>query len=267
MRFKGIVLYTVACAVLVTLVTGCPQPPYEPEFKVDSHGATGVAWFLGEMRAIEPSYDPYYFGALDWLVATAQWEGDMCGWLLDPDAEPGDPNYRVILGTGGIIVRLTEGYLASGNTDYRDTALGAVKALLDDATPDQDNPYGQGYWWGERVGHSHGPGKYGGTLLTAYDDLPGAQSLVTPYIEGLCYWLLDQAVLSDDGQGNLLAMWPEEEGGTGYETGYCWGNAGTLAFVINAANHFPAFTFPAGSPVSDLRELVNASARWLISPK
>jgi len=60
-------------------------------------------------------------------------------------------------------------------------------------------------------------------------------------------------------------MWPEEEGGTAYETGYCYGNAGTLAFLINAAEHIPGFSFPAGSPVSDLRALVKAGLRWLIS--
>jgi len=256
----------VACSVLATLVTGCPEPPYEPEFKVDTHGASGVAWFLGEIRAIDPSYDVYYFAGLDWLTATAVWQGDMCGWILDPDAEPGDPNYRVTRGEQYIIVALINGYLAGGNTDYRDTALGALKALLDWATPDEGNPYGQGYSWGNRrVGHTWGPGLIGDLLITAYDNLPGAQALVAPYLQGLCVWLLDQAVLGDDGQGNPTAFWPEEEGGTAYETGYCYGNAGTLAFLANAADRFPTLTFPGGSPVNDLRELANASARWLMS--
>jgi len=263
MKFKGVMICTVACAVIAAFVTGCPPQPYEPEFWVDSHGAGGVTRFLGEYRAFDPSYDAYYFGGLDWLVATAVWQGDMCGWILDPDAEPGDPNYKII--TGGSIGELTRGYLASGNTAYRDTALGSLKALLDSAIPDEDNPYGQGYWWGKRVGWSHGPGKVGGTLIDAYDDLPGATALVAPYLQGLCIWLLDQAVWGDDGQGNPTAMWPEEEGGTAYETGYCYGNAGTLAFLISAADHFPTITFPAGSPVNDLRELVNAGLRWLIS--
>jgi len=52
MRFKSRMICVVACSVLATLVTGCPEPPYEPEFKVDTHGASGVAWFLGEIRAI-----------------------------------------------------------------------------------------------------------------------------------------------------------------------------------------------------------------------
>jgi len=256
----------VACSVLVTLVTGCPPQPYEPEFWVDTHGAAGVSWFLGEFRAFDPSYDATYFGGLDWLVATAIWQGDMCGWIMDPDAEPGDPNYKISRGEGAVITELVKGYLASGNTAYRDTALGAVKAILDWAAPDEGNPYGQGYSWGSyRAGHSHGPGKIGDLLITAYDDLPGAPALVSPYLEGLSFWLLDQAVWGDDGQGNPTAFWPEEEGGTAYETGYCYGNAGTLAFLINAAEHFPTITFPAGSPVSDLRELVNASVRWLMA--
>ena len=266
MKSKGIMAYVIVLSIFALLVTGCPQPPYEPEFWVDTHGASGVAWFLGEIRVIDPSYDPYYFGVLDWLVATAIWQGDMCGWIMDPDAEPGDPNYKIHRGEGYVIDGLIKGYLASGNTAYRDTALGALKTILDWAAPDSGNPYGQGYSWGSRrAGHTWGPGLIGDLLITAYDDLPGAQPLVTPYLQGMCYWLLDQGVWGDDGQGNPTVFWPEEEGGTAYETGYCYGNAGVLASVINAANHFPTLPFPGGSPVGNLRELANAGTRWLMS--
>jgi len=266
MMFKGITPHAAALSLLLMLTLGCPPQAYEPEYWVDTHGAAGVAMFLGEIRTIDPSYDPYYFGGLDWLVATAIWQGDMCGWVLDPDAQQGDPNYRITRGEQYIITGLINGYLASGNTAYRDTALGSLKLLLDWATPDEGNPYGPGYSWGtRRAGHTWGPGLIGDVLVTAYNDLPGTQTLVTPYLQGLCYWLLDQAVIGDDGLGNPTVMWPEEEGGTAYETGYCYGNAGILAFLINAAMHFPTLTFPAGSPVNDLREFSNASTRWLLS--
>jgi len=89
--------------------------------------------------------------------------------------------------------------------------------------------------------------------------------LAYPYIAGLLNWLLDEAVWGDDGQGNPTAFWPEDQGGTAYETGFCYGNAGTLAFVLKAAARFPDLTFPAGCPVDNILELGNASARWLIS--
>jgi len=47
MKPRGIIVSTVVFSVLTLLLTGCPQPPYEPEFWVDSHGAAGVAMFLG----------------------------------------------------------------------------------------------------------------------------------------------------------------------------------------------------------------------------
>jgi len=260
----GIVCFALACAVFLCQEASAIAPEDGPAFMTDTHGAAGVCWFFREIRAIEPAYDRYYFGGLDWLVAMAMWDGDMCCWWVSTTAPEGHPNHRLSHGAGSIIGELTKGYLESGNSNYRDTALGGVRALLASAEPNS-TPYGQGYWWGERVGHSHGPGKYGDTLITAYDHLEGAADLVYPYIVGSLNWLLDQAVLGDDGQGNLTAFWPEHEGGTAYETGYCYGNAGTLAFVINAANHFPNFAFPDGSSVSDLRAFVNASARWLIS--
>jgi len=237
------------------------SPEDGPAFMTDGHGAAGVCWFLGEIRAEEPAYDRYYFGGLDWLVKEAMWQGDLCGWWISTTAPDGHPNHRLTAGEGGIITQLVNGYLASGKAGYRDTALGGVRALLATAIP-VGTPYGQGYWWGERVGHSHGPGKYGDTLITAYDHLDGARDLVYPYLVGLFNWLRDQAVITDDGQGNYLAMWPEQEGGTDYETGYCYGNAGTLALLINASNHFPDFTYPDGRT---LGELVNASVRWLMS--
>jgi len=264
MRPMGIAYFALACAMFLCQKAPAIAPEDGPAYMTDTHGAAGVCWFLREIRAIEPAYDRYYFGGLDWLVAMAMWEGDMCRWWVSTTAPDGHPNHRLTDGEGAIIGELTRGYLTSGNADYRDTALGGVRAMLSSAIL-MSTPYGQGYWWGERVGHSHGPGKYGDTLIRAYDHLDGAADLVYPYIVGSLNLLLDRAVLGDDGQGDLTAFWPEEEGGTAYETGYCYGNAGTLAFVINAANHFPNFAFPDGSPVSDLREFVNASARWLIS--
>jgi len=263
MKFTRIVFCTLACVMFFFPNAGAIEPEDGPAFMTDSHGAAAVSWFLREIRSLESAYDRYYFGGLDWLVTTALWEGDMCGWWISTTAPEGHPNHRLAKG-GSAIKELTQGWLASGNVDYRDTALGGVRGLLERAIP-VPTPYGQGYWWGERVGHSHGPGSYGGTLLSAYEDLEGAADLVYPYIVGLLNWLVHQAVWGDDGQGNPTAFWPEQEGGTAYETGYCYGNAGTLAFVIDAARQFPIFTFPVGSPVSNLRELANASARWLIS--
>lgn len=263
MRYLRSIGCALVCAMLPYQEAPAVAPEDGPAYLTDTHGASGVCRFLGEMRAIEPAYDRYYFGGLDWLVAMAVWEGDRCGWWVSTTAPDGHPNHRFSY-EGSATNELTKGYLATGNVAYRDTAMGGVRGLLAAGIP-VDTPYGQGYWWNERVGYSHGPGKSGGTLIFAYDHLDGAADLVYPYIVGLLNWLLDQAVLGDDGHGNVTVFWPEQAGGTHYETGYCYGNAGTLAFVINAADHFPAFTFPAGSPVSNLRELVNASARWLIS--
>jgi len=262
MKPTKIVLCALACVMFLWQNAEAIEPEDGPAYMTDIHGAAGVCWFLREIRAVEPAYDRYYFGGLDWLVATAMWQGDMCAWWQSTSAPPGHPNRKLVQGSA--VKELTQGWLASGNVAYRDTALGGLRGFLAGAIP-VDTPYGQGYWWGKRVGYSHGPGSCGGSLLAAHDDLEGAADLVVPYIVGLLNWLLDEAVLGDDGQGNLTAMWPEQAGGTAYETGYCYGNAGMLAFVINAAERFPDFALPDGSPVSDLRELANASARWLIS--
>jgi len=263
MKSVKIVLCALFCVLFVCETAPAIEPEDGPAFMTDSHGTTGVTRFLQDIRVLEPAYDRYYFGGLDWLVAMALWDGDRCGWLISTTAPPGHPNHRLAKGTAAV-EQLTQGWLASGKEAYRDTALGGLRGILSDAIP-AATPYGQGYWWGKRVGHSHGPGCTGDALIAAYDDLPGGAVLAYPYIEGLLNWLLDQAVWGVDYQDNPTAFWPEQEGGTAYETGFCYGNAGTLAFVLNAARHFPDFTYPAGSPVSSLRELANASTRWLIS--
>jgi len=254
---------TVGCTMLGVLLLLPSAPAIEtedwPAYMTDTHGAAGVCWFLVDLKEVDPIYERYYWGALDWLVAVAEWDGDTCGWWVSTTAPEGHPNHTFTTGGGAIFDGLSRGYMASGDERYSDAALGGIRATMDNARA-VATPYGQGYWWGKRVGHSHGPGSVGDMLIDAHDRL-GEES-VLPYIYGLLNWLRNEAVFSTDGLGNTLAMWPEDPGGTAYETGYCYGNAGTLAFVLNAANHFPGFEYPDGK---DLRWLVNANIRWLMS--
>ena len=234
-------------------------PEDGPAYMTDTHGASGVCWFLEEMIEIDPVYERYYYGALDWLVETAQWDGDKCWWLVSTTAPEGHPNHKYTAGGGAIFGSLAQGYMAALDERYSETALGGIRALLSEARA-SDTSWGPGFHWGQRVGHSHGPGGEGDMLLDAYEEL-GEQS-VLPYVTGLLNWMRDEAVFTQDGLGNDLAMWPEESGGTAYETGYCYGNAGSLAFVIHAANSLPDLAWTDGK---DLRWLVNANLRWLIS--
>jgi len=259
MRSKIIVLCAFAGTVFVVQSLRGIEPEDGPAYMTDSHGAAGVCWFLADMKNLDPTYERYYYGGLDWLVEMAEWDGDRCRWLVSTTAPEGHPNHRYIWG-GGIVNQLVGGYLTSGHERYRDTALGGARTAMDEAIS-VVTPYGPGYYWrGLRVGHSHGPGSVGDMLITVYAGL--GETAVVPYIEGLLNWLRTQADISTDNEGHTLAMWPEEPGGTAYESGYCYGNAGTLAFLINAANHFPGFSYPDGI---DLRFAVNASARWLMS--
>ena len=80
MWFMRVILCAFTCFMFLQQSVEAIEPEDGPAFMTDSHGATGVGWFLREIRAVEPTYDRYYFGTLDWLVATAIWEGDMCAW-------------------------------------------------------------------------------------------------------------------------------------------------------------------------------------------
>lgn len=245
--------------LLVSQTARAIAPEDGPAYMTDTHGASGVCWFLGRMIELDPTYERYYFGALDWLVETAQWDEDKCWWLVSTSAPLGHPNHKYTPGGGAIFASLAKGYMAALDERYSQTALGGIRALISEAHA-LDTSWGPGFHWGERVGHSHGPGGEGDMLLRAYDEL-GEES-VLPYITGLLNWMRDEAVVTQDALGNDLAMWPEEAGGTAYETGYCYGNAGSLAFVINAANTLPDFIWTDGK---DLRWLVNANIRWLMS--
>jgi len=257
-HLSGVVSVTLAVlgVALPTLRASAIAPEDGPAFMTDSHGAVGVCFFLKKVTAVDPQSERYYRGALDWLVTTAEWEEDRCQWRVSTTAPPDNPNYgRYSLQGQGR--ELAEGWVTFGDGRYREAALGALRQTFEEALH-VDTPFGDGYWWGKRVGHSHGPGGPGDFLLDLYTML--GESAALPYAEGLLNWLRQESVVSDDGHGNTIAFWPEAAGGTDYESGYCYGNAGTLAFLLSAVETMPGFSWPD----CDLLTAANTSLRWLM---
>jgi hypothetical protein len=230
-----------------------------PAFFTDLHGAGGVTWFLSPMKHEKPAYERLYYGGLDWLVDRAEWHNGRCVWILSTTAPPGHENHRYITGQGGIMTALIDGFFETGRREYRDTAIGALRSLRFGAIWSM-TPYGPACYWGKRVGHGRGPGQIGNRLVSFYSIHPDPMILLL--IEGLLNWIRSEAVVSTTGQGETVVMWPTIKGGTGYSTGYCRGNAGTLAFLIGAAEQFPTFSWKDGITI---RDLVNANLRWFNS--
>ena len=241
-----------------------------PMYLTDSHGASGVVHSFLELSAVDRSYEKYWRGALDWLIAVA--EKDDAGrmtWRLSASAPEGHPNRQINLTAVCHITRMfVAGYERSGDARYKAAALGSVRMLTEVTALKWQTKLGPACGWAEGyrpndkgsgvlAGHSHGLGNFLDTMLDAHRLQPDEK--LKEVLLGILANLRTRG-RSIAGPNNMF-VWPRVNKEKVVETGYCYGQAGVILPLLTLAERFPDLKLSDGTTAL---AMANANLRYLI---
>jgi len=242
-----------------------------PAYLTDSHGASGVVHAFLELTRSAPEYDPYWKGALDWLVSVAERDDEgRVYWHMSTSAPEGHPSRQInVAGMCHVIRMFFEGHERGGDKRYRDTALAAVRSLTERFVVKRDTPLGTAHaWshsyrprnrgWGMLAGHSHGLGKQIHVILLAHKTQPTDRTRAA--LKGLLVNLRTRAKTVEGGAEPAIA-WPTLKNPRVVETGYCYGQAGVILPLLNLAEELPDLELSDGTTALSL---ANANLRYLM---
>ncbi|MBI5394138.1 MAG: hypothetical protein HZA91_02450 [Verrucomicrobia bacterium] len=241
-----------------------------PMYLTDSHGASGVVHSFLELSAVDPAYDKYWRGALDWLIAVAQKDdAGRVRWPLSASAPAGHKNRQINLPSMCHITRMfVAGYERSHDDRYKQTALASVRFLAETAMLRQQTPFGAACGWshsyhpkdksaGVLAGHSHGLGNFLDVMLDACRLQPDEK--LKDVLRGILVNLRSRA-REVAGQKDMI-VWPLLQNEKVVETGYCYGQAGLILPLLTLAERFPDLRLSDGTTALSL---ANASLRYLM---
>jgi len=241
-----------------------------PMYLTDSHGASGVVHSFLELSAVDPSYDKYWRGALDWLIAVA--EKDDAGrmsWRLSASAPEGHPNRQINLPSVCHITRMfVAGYERSGDACYKAAALASVRILTEVAALKWQTKLGPAWGWshsyhpndkgpGVLAGHSHGLGNFLDTLLDAHRMQPDKK--LKEVLLGILANLRTRG--RPIARPSDMFAWPRVDKEKVIETGYCYGQAGVILPLLTLAERFPDLKLADGTTALSL---ANTNLRYLM---
>lgn len=241
-----------------------------PMYLTDSHGASGVVHSFLELSAVDRSYEKYWRGALDWLIAVA--EKDDAGrmiWRLSASAPEGHPNWQINLTAVCHITRMfIAGYERSGDARYKAAALGSVRMLTEVTALKWQTKLGPACGWAEGyrpndkgsgvlAGYSHGLGTFLDTMLDACRMQPDDK------LKEVLLGIL--ANLRTRGRRivgpNDMFAWPKLSNEKVVETGYCYGQAGVILPLLTLTERFPNLKLSDGTTAL---AMANANLRYLM---
>ncbi|MBM3891198.1 MAG: hypothetical protein FJ388_18965, partial [Verrucomicrobia bacterium] len=219
-----------------------------PMYLTDSHGASAVVHSFLELSAVDPAYDKYWQGALNWLIAVAQKDdAGRLRWSLSASAPAGHKNRQINLASMCHITRMFfAGYERSHDERYKQTALASVRFLTEVAMLKRQTPLGVSCGWshgyhrndksaGVLAGHSHGLGNFLDVMLDAYRLQPDEE--LKDILRGILVNLRSRG-REVAGQKDMI-VWPLLQNEKVIETGYCYGQAGLVLPLLTLAERFP----------------------------
>ena len=269
-RARVLSLAFVAILIMASPVRAVP-PEDGPAFMTDSHGASGVAYTFMELSKVDPKYDKYWKGALDWLlhVAERDQQGRMT-WYFSTSAPAGHPNRHINTpGVCHIIRTFFEGYESSKDERYKQAGIAGARMLVEQYAQKKKTPLGTAYGWshtprakglGFLAGHSHGLGNMMDTILAAHKVEPRDEYLQA--LKGILINLKLRSKKMESKDGELVLAWPAVRNKQVCETGYCYGQAGIILPLLKLSQELPELKLSDGTtPLL----LANANLRYLMS--
>jgi len=254
------------------LVAPAVQMEGGPAYLTDSHGASGVVHAFLELTRSAAEYDPYWKGALDWLVSVAEHDDEgRAYWVMSTSAPEGHPSHQInVAGMCHTIRMLFAGHERCGDKRYRDTALSAVRSLTERFAVKKETHLGTGYAWshsyrprnrslGMLAGHSHGLGNLIDVVLDAHRAEPTDRTRAA--LEGLLINLRLRAKIVERDATSPVIAWPALKNPHVVETGYCYGQAGVVLPLLSLAEELPDLKLSDGTTALDL---ANANLRYLM---
>jgi hypothetical protein len=250
----------------------------DPSYMTDTHGATGVVWAMLSLGEADPKYLECAEQTLAWLehVKIEDDQGRVT-WRLSESAPEGHPHREIY--QRDVVFTLLQyfrAYRLTGREQYKKTALAGARWMAEVGADRWETPLGTAYGW------AHGPGQKDVGLVTGWTmglgkflELFLKASKLSPdpvFRDALTGIVIHLKTRAKDADGGGI-YWPHFPWGYIKEkqenvvlTGYCWGQAGVIAPLMQVAREMPDLKLADGTtPLmlgnADLRYLAHAALR------
>jgi len=239
--------------------------PNSPGYLTDSHGATGVLRAFLQVADSYPEVQPYVEGTVNWLYSVRIKENGSCTWWMSMSAPTGHASARIRTPLGAIQV-FAEVDKRWPNPKCREMIDESI-VWLKKNTKKVQTASGEGWGAlgspnGQLRGNGSGRSGPGGLLMALAESFMLTQRTELKEMAiGMANLIKDAAIESKE-DGRTLALWYFKEADKRWQTGWCYGTAGTSWGLFSAYEAIPEYRFHDNTSFLDLG---NAGLNWLMT--